>query len=158
MQAGELFAEVLEDRRSRGPLFFCIVQRIGSPEVLFLGQFNSQSEATLGGTQFMSDYAHRHPPPNTPRHKAGNNMGHHNELRLRIESVNGSPINDYRIRDGLVEVRVLDSRGRPYTDSTSNWRALDRNEIQLHHVLGTVVSQWLRVRLDSEVFELDKAA
>ncbi len=85
-------------------------------------------------------------------------MGNHNELRLRIESVNGSPINDYRIRDGLVEVRVMDSRGHPYKGSTSNWRTLDENEIQLHHILGTVVSQWLRVRLGLEVFELEKAA
>jgi hypothetical protein len=63
MQAGELFADVIEDRRSRPPLFFCIVQREGSPEILLLGQFNSRPEAALAGEQFMSQY---HPPQQAP--------------------------------------------------------------------------------------------
>ncbi len=37
-------------------MFFCIIQRDGSPEILMLGQFISQSEAVRAGQQFMSDY------------------------------------------------------------------------------------------------------
>lgn len=81
-----------------------------------------------------------------------------NGVRLRFEFVNGSPVNDYRICDGRVEVRLLDASGRPYPGTTSDWRVLNRNEIQLHHDLRTVVSEWLRVRLGTEVLPLDKAA
>ncbi len=80
------------------------------------------------------------------------------ELRLRIEPVNGLPVNDYRIRDGRVEVRLLDASGRPFPDARSDWRLLDANDIQLHHNLGTVVSKWLDVRLFAEPFTLDKTA
>jgi hypothetical protein len=85
-------------------------------------------------------------------------MSAQSEIRLRIESVNGSPVNDYRICHGRVQLRVLDPSGRPYPGSTSRWRALDENDIQLHHVFGTVVSKWLRVRLQTEAFALDRAA
>ena len=80
------------------------------------------------------------------------------EMRLRIESDRGSPINDYRIRDGDVEVRVLTPSGHPYPDWSGRWRILDDNDIQLHHALGTVVSKWLRVRVGATAFALDNAA
>jgi hypothetical protein len=70
-------------------------------------------------------------------------------MRLRIESVNGSPINDYRIRDGHVELRLLDPSGHEYPGFDSRWRMLDANDIQLHHALGTVVSKWLDERIGS---------
>ncbi len=79
-------------------------------------------------------------------------------MRLRIESVNGLPINDYRISNGRVEVRLLDPSGHAYSSRISRWRRLDQNEIQLHHVLGTVVSKWLSVRFDAEDSALTKAA
>jgi hypothetical protein len=79
-------------------------------------------------------------------------------MRLRIESVNGAPINDYRISDGWVEVRSLDPSGHAYPDGTSNWRVLDRNDIQAHRMLRTVVWRWLRVRLGTEASYLDQAA
>ena len=79
-------------------------------------------------------------------------------MRLRIESVNGSPINDYRIHNGRVEVRLLDPSGQEYSSPISRWRRLDQNEIQLHHVLGTVVSKWLAVRLEAEDSALTKSA
>ncbi len=68
-------------------------------------------------------------------------------MRLRIESVNGSPINDYRIRDGHVEVRVLDVAGQAWASPLGLWRVLGEDDIQLHHALGTVVSKWLQQRL-----------
>ena len=79
-------------------------------------------------------------------------------MRLRIESVNGSPVNDYRTSHGCVQVRVLDSSGRAFPGERSNWRLLDDNDIQLHHALGTVVSHWLRKRLEDEFWALEKAA
>ncbi len=57
-QRRELVMDIIQDRR-RTPLFFCVVQRQNSPEVLMLGQFTSQSEAVLAGEQFMSDYLRR---------------------------------------------------------------------------------------------------
>jgi hypothetical protein len=68
-----------------------------------------------------------------------------NATRLRIESGSGSPINDYRIREGLVEMRSLD----PPHHWASDWRTLNRNELELHNALGTVVSKWLQIRLGS---------
>jgi hypothetical protein len=68
-------------------------------------------------------------------------------MRLRIESVNGSPINDYRIKDGCVELRLLDPAGRAYPGFDSRWRMLDANDVELHRALGTVVSAWLDERL-----------
>ena len=59
LHAGELLAEVVEDRRSRPPLLVCVVQRQGSPEILFLGQFRSESEAEFAAKEFMSDYLTR---------------------------------------------------------------------------------------------------
>ena len=78
-------------------------------------------------------------------------------MRLRIE-VHDSPIKDYRIQDGRVQVRVLDASGRPYPDSASEWITLDDKEIQRLHALGTVVSEWLRVRLGHGAPAQDEAA
>jgi hypothetical protein len=79
-------------------------------------------------------------------------------MRLRIESVNGSPVNDYRIRDGRVEVRMLDPSGREYAGPESRWRMLDANEIQLHYALGTIVSKWMERRLQLEDLRERRAA
>lgn len=79
-------------------------------------------------------------------------------MRLRIESVNGAPINDYRISDGWVAVRSLDPSGRPYSGAASNWRVLDSSDIQVHRMLRTVVWRWLQVRLGRDASDLDRAA
>ncbi len=76
--------------------------------------------------------------------------------RLRIESVNGSPINDYRIESGHVEVRTLDPSGRYYPSPNSHWRPLDASDIQLHRALRTVVAKWLQVKLNTGRVEQDK--
>jgi hypothetical protein len=81
------------------------------------------------------------------------------QMQLRIESVSGSPINDYRIKDGRVEVRSLAPSGSAYAGEKSAWRTLDDSDIQLHHALRTVVWEWLRVRMgDEESTSLRKAA
>ena len=67
--------------------------------------------------------------------------------QLRIESVSGSPINEYRIRKGKLEFRALTPSGDRYPGPASTWRTLDENDVQLHHVLGTVVSSWMKERM-----------
>ncbi len=70
--------------------------------------------------------------------------------RLRIESHHGSPVNDYRIRKGHVEVRLLDASGHPCPSPLSYWRVLDESEVELHFALETVVAKWLEARLSEE--------
>lgn len=79
-------------------------------------------------------------------------------MRLRIESVKGSPVNEYLIRDGRVAFRALDPSGHEYPGAAGRWRVLDHNDIELHHALGTVVSKWLRVRFTEHTPTLQKAA
>ncbi len=59
---GELFAEILDDRR-RPEVFLCVVQRYGSPEVLYLGQSKSRSEAECAANEFINDYLGTHKSP-----------------------------------------------------------------------------------------------
>ena len=81
------------------------------------------------------------------------------QMHLRIESISGSPINDYRITEGRVEVRSLAPSGSAYPGENSAWRVLDERDIQLHRALRTVVSEWLRVRMvDEDDAVLKKAA
>ncbi len=79
-------------------------------------------------------------------------------MRLRIESANGSLVNDYCIFDGRVQVRSLQPSGRPVPGSLGDWKLLDKNDIALHHALRTPVARWLRVRLRQEPSPLGKAA
>ena len=74
-------------------------------------------------------------------------------MRLRIESADGSLINEYRIMDGRVEVRILDPGAGVYSAQQARWRTMDEKDIELHHALGTVVSKWLKVRLGSDAEE-----
>ena len=57
MFRGDLVAEIIADRRERPEVVHCVVQRQGSPEVLFLQQFYSREEAKVAAEQFMSTYA-----------------------------------------------------------------------------------------------------
>ena len=53
--AGEFFADIIHDRRTRPPLFLCVVQRHGSREVLFLGQFHSESDAEAAAMEWIAE-------------------------------------------------------------------------------------------------------
>lgn len=68
---------------------------------------------------------------------------------LRIPSVNGSPINEYRINQGQIEFRSLTAQGQPFSSFTEGWRSLNVADIQLHFALKTAVAQWLIERLDA---------
>jgi hypothetical protein len=66
---------------------------------------------------------------------------------LRIPSDHGSPVNEYRIHEGQVEFRSLDSHNMPFSKRGDGWRSLDVADIQLHFALKTAVAQWLVERL-----------
>jgi hypothetical protein len=61
---------------------------------------------------------------------------------LRLESVEGSPVNEYRIRGERVEFRALDAMGNPY-GLGSEWRDLTTDELVMHFSLDTLVARWL---------------
>jgi hypothetical protein len=64
--------------------------------------------------------------------------------RLRVESRDqSSPINDYRIRDGAVELRTLRPNGEGFPNG-GEWTRLTEEEVQLHNALNTAVAVWLR--------------
>ena len=161
LREGELFAEIVVDRR-RPPLAHCVVQREGSAEVLFLGQFRSGPEAEWAGMDFISDYWTKQRKssayPAQYRRWADMESIGANGIRLRIETRGRSPVNEYRIMNGDVEFRLLDQAGRPYPGLAGEWKIMNENEIQLHHALGTVVSKWLQARLESPAAVLDQAA
>ncbi len=57
LQKGELYADIIEDRRGDPSLITCVIQRLHSPEVLFLGQFHTRSEAQIAAEQVLGDFA-----------------------------------------------------------------------------------------------------
>jgi hypothetical protein len=52
LQLGRYIADIVSDQDHQPPIHHCIVQRIGSPQVLYLGQENSFAAAL--------EYGHRH--------------------------------------------------------------------------------------------------
>ena len=68
-------------------------------------------------------------------------------MRLRLESVNGSPAKEYRIDDGNVEVRMLDPEDGSDRCTGSIWSRLTPEQLSIHVERNTVVAQWLERRL-----------
>jgi hypothetical protein len=68
-----------------------------------------------------------------------------------ITSGDGSPDNQYRIRDHQVEFRSFAPDGPPSTERT--WRVLQPDEVELHFALHTPVADWLDKRLYSPVLK-----
>ena len=69
-------------------------------------------------------------------------------MRLRIESADGSLVNDYRIlRDHALQVRSLDPRGNPIPGKLGKWKRLSENDLGIHRALGTPVATWMKLRL-----------
>jgi hypothetical protein len=60
MFRGDLAAEIIVERREHPPLVHCVVQRQGSPDILFLQQFYSVEEAKTEAEHFMSTYTQRY--------------------------------------------------------------------------------------------------
>jgi hypothetical protein len=61
---------------------------------------------------------------------------------LRVECGAGGPVNEYRVQDGCVELRIL-SPCRHDARQKCPWRPLSADEILLHLSLDTALAQWL---------------
>ena len=63
---------------------------------------------------------------------------------LRIDPGNGSSIVDYRIKDGDVESRIVDSAS---VGSENDWRLVKPEQLSSHVMSNNVVAYWLRHRM-----------
>jgi hypothetical protein len=68
-------------------------------------------------------------------------------MRLRLESGDGSPEKEYRLENGNVEVRTLDSEGGSNGRTGRVWWRLTPEQLSIHVERNTVVAQWLERRL-----------
>ena len=69
-----------------------------------------------------------------------------NGHQLRIESQDGSIINDYRLKEGKLQFRPINADGSLLPGDDSAWRDLTAADICKHTVLQTVVAEWLAIR------------
>lgn len=67
--------------------------------------------------------------------------------RLRIEPRDGSPIVDYRIENGRVEHRTLETAAEHGTAIEMQWQRFTPEELTSHILGNTVVAHWLCHRL-----------
>lgn len=69
------------------------------------------------------------------------------EVRLRIDPGDGSFVADYRLVNGIVEMRVLDPAGQidPWTGSP--WQQLGPEDLAAHIESNTAVARWLERRM-----------
>ena len=65
--------------------------------------------------------------------------------KLRVDPGDGSPVEDYRIENGHVEMRVLDF-GLD-SDAHRQWRRLTREQLISHVMSNTLLAQWLQRRM-----------
>jgi hypothetical protein len=65
--------------------------------------------------------------------------------RLRIDSCDGSPVVDYRIEDGCVESRTLETAAE--RDYEKQWKRLTPEQLSSHIMADTVVAHWLKSRM-----------
>lgn len=63
---------------------------------------------------------------------------------LRIDRGPGSPIIDFRIQDGCVESRIVDSA---HVENDSGWQRVTAEQLSSHLLSNSVVAQWLRRRM-----------
>jgi hypothetical protein len=68
-------------------------------------------------------------------------------MRLRLESVDGSPAKEYRIEDGNVDVRTVEPNEGSDRRSGDVWSRLTPEQLSMHVERNTVVAQWLERRL-----------
>jgi hypothetical protein len=73
-------------------------------------------------------------------------------MSLRLETADGSGSEEYRIRDGDIEVRRVGhafelSQYDEFGESEYDWHRLTPHELASHVNDNTVVAQWLRHRI-----------
>ena len=64
--------------------------------------------------------------------------------KLRVDPGDGSPVEDYRIENGHVEMRVLDFG---LDSDCRQWRRLTREQLISHVMSNTLLAQWLQRRM-----------
>lgn len=67
--------------------------------------------------------------------------------RLRIEPPDTTIFNEYRLRQGRLEMRTRDRSNRNYPSGWSPWRPLTDGELNSHIALNTLVAQWMSSKL-----------
>jgi hypothetical protein len=67
-------------------------------------------------------------------------------VRLRLQAADGSASEEYRVDNGRVEVRSLQSPAG-YEPPESSWHRLTAHQLSTHVERNTVVAQWLERRL-----------
>jgi hypothetical protein len=67
-------------------------------------------------------------------------------VRLRLEVQGGSAGREYRVDEGKVEVRSLQSRGEHHPVE-GRWHRLTAQQLSIHVERNTVVALWLERRL-----------
>ncbi len=67
--------------------------------------------------------------------------------RLRIDPCDGSPVVDYRIENGCVESRTLETATEGGTTTEERWQRLTPEQPISHVMADTVVAQWLLRRM-----------
>lgn len=75
-------------------------------------------------------------------------------MNFRLEAADGSGVEEYRIRDGEIEVCRKSSNGREAgrcshdaSQREGEWQRLSASEIASHVRENTAVAQWLRHRI-----------
>jgi len=67
-------------------------------------------------------------------------------VRLRLEAQDGSTGREYRVGEGKVEVRSLQSRGEHHPPE-GRWHRLTPQQLSIHVERNTIVALWLERRL-----------
>ena len=67
--------------------------------------------------------------------------------RLRLDPGDGSPVVDYRIENGCVESRTLETAAESSTATEKQWQRLTLEQLGFHVMADTVVAHWLHRRM-----------
>ncbi len=79
--------------------------------------------------------------------------------RLRIPSVNSSPVVDFEVRlEDPVRVfrRTLDHQARDLTNGASEWKPLSPEELTFHKLLSTPIGEFLNAHGVDSVPEIEE--
>jgi hypothetical protein len=72
-------------------------------------------------------------------------------VNFRLEAADGSGAEEYRVRDGDIEVRTVrrsgEYRASSRDESDEDWQRLTARQLTTHVQGNTVVAQWLRHRI-----------
>jgi len=67
--------------------------------------------------------------------------------RFRIDPCDGSPVMEYRIKNGSVESRTPEAAVKEGTASEKQWQRLMPEQLSSHVMANTAVGQWLLSRM-----------